>query len=266
MGEVIVLCYHAVSETWETSEAVTPEALERQLLLLKRRGWRSVTFSEAATATASDDRTMAITFDDALRSVKELAFPILSSLGLTATVFVPTAHATTGTACAWSGLDRWLATPHAGELTPMSWDDIAMLADSGWEIGSHTCTHPRLTQLDDTRLACELVQSREASVPFLGHPLETIAYPYGDTDERVAAFARRAGYSAGAGLSSDLRLLGRYRYPRIGVYRRDSSWRFRLKTTPATRRIRAARGRGERAGAVSVSPAARASTPRSADG
>lgn len=265
MGEVIVLCYHAVSDTWDTSEAVTPEALERQLTFLKRRGWRSVSFSEAATATAPG-RTMAITFDDALLSVRDLAFPILSRLGLVATVFVPTAHVTTGQACAWSGLDHWLATPHADELTPMSWDDLGTLADNAWEIGSHTCTHPHLTELDDTTLTCELEESREASIPFLGHPLETIAYPYGDTDERVAAFARRAGYSAGAGLSSDLRLLGRYRYPRIGIYRRDSSWRFRLKTTPVTRRIRAARGRAERAGGATVSPAPRASRPRSAGG
>jgi peptidoglycan/xylan/chitin deacetylase (PgdA/CDA1 family) len=179
-----------------------------------------------------------ITFDDALRSVKQVAFPILSRLGLTATVFAPTAYVTSGEPCAWSGLDRWMDTPHADELMPMSWSDLGELAEHSWEIGSHTCTHPHLTRLDDPTLRRELEESREASIPHLGHPLETIAYPYGDADDRVDVFARCARYKAGADLSSSLRLRDRYRYPRIGIYRRDRAWRFRLKTTRLMRRMR----------------------------
>jgi peptidoglycan/xylan/chitin deacetylase (PgdA/CDA1 family) len=226
-----------------TSEAVTQDQLERQLGHLKRRGWRTSSFREAAQ-TPQTQRTMVITFDDALRSVKQLAFPVLESLGLTATVFAPTAYVSSGEHCAWSGLDRWMGTPHADELLPMSWSDLAELAERSWEIGSHTCTHPHLTRLDNVTLRRELEESREASVSHLGYPLATVAYPYGDADERVAAFAERAGYEAGAGLASDLRLLGRYRYPRIGIYHRDRAWRFRVKTTPVIRRARASRGWG----------------------
>ena len=35
----------------------------------------------------------------------------------------------------------------------MSWAELRTLADAGWEIGSHTVTHPHLTQLDDATLA-----------------------------------------------------------------------------------------------------------------
>lgn len=85
----MVLCYHAVSETWPAKIAVKPDQLEEQLRLLLRRGYSGATFTEAATAPANG-KLLAVTFDDAFRSVLEYAFPILSRLGLPGTVFVPT--------------------------------------------------------------------------------------------------------------------------------------------------------------------------------
>src|SRR5687768_15757937 len=85
----LVLCYHAVSAEWPAKIAVTPDRLEEQLRLLLRRGYRGATFTEAATAPANG-RFLAVTFDDAYRSVLKHAFPIMSRLGLPGTVFVPT--------------------------------------------------------------------------------------------------------------------------------------------------------------------------------
>jgi peptidoglycan/xylan/chitin deacetylase (PgdA/CDA1 family) len=240
VAEVLVLCYHAVSDSWDASEAVTPDALEWQLKYLRRRGWRAATFRDAVLDPPAA-RTMAITFDDAFTSVKELAFPIISKLGMTATVFAPTAYVASGEPCAWADLDGWMSTPHAGELTPMSWKQLGELAESSWEIASHTRTHPRLTKLDDETLVRELEEPRMAAIRQLGRPFQTIAYPFGDVDERVAEFARRSGYKAGASLSSHLRDLGPYRWPRTGIYRIDAWWRFLLKTTPTVRRVRASR-------------------------
>jgi peptidoglycan/xylan/chitin deacetylase (PgdA/CDA1 family) len=238
--EVLVLCYHAVSESWDASESVTPDALEWQLKYLKRRGWRAATFHDAVVDPPAA-RTVAITFDDAFASVKELAFPIVSKLGMTATVFAPTAYVTSGERCAWAGLDGWTSTPHADELSPMSWEQLGELADSCWEIGSHTRTHPRLSTLDDSDLLRELDEPRAEAVKRLGRRFETIAYPYGDVDERVAGYAKHAGYHAGAALSHHLRDDGPYRWPRTGIYRRDAWWRFLLKSTPTVRRARASR-------------------------
>lgn len=120
MAEVMVLCYHGVSETWDAREAVTPDELERQLAYLVRQGWRAATFGHALQDPPAA-RTVAITFDDALISVKRLAFPILTRLGLTATVFAPTAYVSSGEQCTWDGLHRWAGTAHADELSPMSW-------------------------------------------------------------------------------------------------------------------------------------------------
>jgi peptidoglycan/xylan/chitin deacetylase (PgdA/CDA1 family) len=238
--DVLVLCYHAVSPTWPAALSVTPEAFSRQLRSLTRRGWRGATFQEAVLRPQWP-RTLAVTFDDAFLSVLECAHPILSELGLPGTVFAPTSFLEQRQALSWPGIDHWSRTQSSAELQGMSWDDLARLAADGWEIGSHTRTHPRLTQLDDTALQAELVQSRQECEQRLGRPCASVAYPYGDVDARVAAHANRAGYRCGACLSSNLGPLGLHRWPRVGVYHDDLPWRFALKVNPLFRHARASR-------------------------
>jgi peptidoglycan/xylan/chitin deacetylase (PgdA/CDA1 family) len=239
MGEVMVLCYHAVSPTWEASLSVTPERLERQLTRLVIGGWRGVTFREAVLGRV-DGPALVVSFDDAFASVHRLAFPVLASLGLAGTVFAPSAFMPTGAPLSWPGVDHWLSGPHADEMTAMTWTQLGELQDAGWEIGSHTVTHPHLTALDDRGLEAELSESREAITRALGR-CETIAYPYGDVDARVAAAAQRCGYTAGAALARALTVRGPYLWPRIGIYHLDSAWRFALKTSRGLRRARATR-------------------------
>nr|MDQ6915717.1 polysaccharide deacetylase family protein [Actinomycetota bacterium] len=180
MRDPLVLCYHAVSPVWEADISVAPGQLERHVGRLLRRGYRPVTFTEALTAPASG-RVLAITFDDAYRSVLELARPLLDRLGAPATVFAPTALV--GRRAAWAGVDVWAQTPHAAELEVMDWDELAELRDAGWEVGSHTRTHPHLTELSDAELVAELGGSRDELAERLGAPPASIAYPYGDVDD-----------------------------------------------------------------------------------
>jgi peptidoglycan/xylan/chitin deacetylase (PgdA/CDA1 family) len=238
VSDSFVLCYHAVSPTWAAALSITPESLERQLSWLVRRGWRGTTFSKAVLDPPAG-RTVAVTFDDAFASVLGLAHPILSSLGLRATVFAPTAFMSARAPLSWSGIEQWAGTPSAPELESMSWNELAALSDDGWEIGSHTHTHPHLTQLDDESLHRELAESREAVARHLDRPCTSIAYPYGDVNERVVAATRAAGYDAGAALSSRLTALGPLRWPRVGIYHGDTWSRFRLKGSRPMRLLRA---------------------------
>jgi peptidoglycan/xylan/chitin deacetylase (PgdA/CDA1 family) len=238
MTDVLVLCYHAISPSWDAELSVTPDEFEYQVDYLLGRGWHATTFADAVL-NAPARRTLAITFDDAFASIGRYATPVLARLGAPATVFVPTAFPGAGEPLSWPGIEHWVATPHAAELAPMTWNELEELADRGWEIGSHTRTHPRLTQLDDARLASELADSRNECARALGRPCRTIAYPYGDVDVRVANAARAVGYVAGASLSSRLDALGPYRHPRVGIYHADNGPRFRLKASRPLRLLRA---------------------------
>ena len=241
MTDVLVLCYHAVSERFPAPLSVTPAALERQLGLLVRRGYVGATFEQAVTAPPGP-RTVAVTFDDAYQSVLELGKPILDRLGLPATVFVPTDFPDSPERpMGWDGIDQWLGGPHEQELRPLSWERLRGLADAGWELGSHTCSHPHLTRLDDALLDGELVRSRAMMEERLDRSCTTIAYPYGDHDERVVAATGRAGYAAACTLPARFPPPRALAWPRVGVYHADDDRRYRMKVSRVLRRLRGSR-------------------------
>lgn len=118
----------------------------------------------------------------------------------------------------------------------MTWDELRVLGDAGWEIASHTQTHPKLPELGDEDLHAELVTSREICTRELGATCRSLAYPYGAFDDRVAEAAGEAGYKA-AGILA----LGPpepLRWPRVGVYSFDTAARFRVKVSPLVRTMR----------------------------
>ena len=238
MSDVLVLCYHAVSPDWPADLSVTPERFEAQLELLVRRGYVGVTFEQAVTDPPAS-RTLAVTFDDAFRSVLDLALPVMRRLGLPGSLYVPTDFPGRPGPMAWEGTDHWVGGPHEHELRCLEWADLAELAEAGWEIGSHTRSHPHLTHLSDEALRDELEGSRAACEEAIGGLCRTIAYPYGDVDERVKAAAAGAGYEA-AGALPGMRLPagGPLGWPRVGIYNGDDLRRFRLKVSPFGRRLR----------------------------
>lgn len=251
MGDLVVLCYHAVSDGWPDSLAVTRDALRRQLGWLVGRGYRGATFSEACASRSPHPRVV-VTFDDAFTSVGDLAFPILDELGLPGTVFAVSDFASSGRPLQWDGIAQWRGGEHDHELAGMDFSRLAELRDAGWEIGSHTVAHPRLSHLADRELHRELVDSRAACEQALGAPCRSIAYPYGDMDARVAAAADAAGYEFAAALRSPPDPSTRMNWKRVGIYRRDDLDRFKLKVSPAMRSLQSMGGRALAAsGAVS---------------
>jgi heparosan-N-sulfate-glucuronate 5-epimerase len=234
----LVLCYHAISHAWPSDLAVSPDRLRQQLEFLVRHGYRGATFSQIVAGDAPA-KALAITFDDAYRSVFEHAFPVLSEFGLPGTVFVPTAMVGLPGPMKWPGIEKWEGGSHEDELRCMTWDELRRLRDEGWEIASHTCTHPDLTKLADDDLRRELTESREVCSRELGAPVTALAYPYGTVDDRVVAAARDAGYEAAATMQPGppVPLL----WPRVGAYPFDKPSRFRLKVSPVVRIVRNSR-------------------------
>jgi peptidoglycan/xylan/chitin deacetylase (PgdA/CDA1 family) len=234
-----VLCYHAVSDRWPSELAVSPARLRAQLALLVRRGYRGATFSQALAAPPAQ-RSLVVTFDDAYRSTLTCAYPILAQLGLPGTVFVPTDHAGSAVPMSWPGIEQWAEGPHAGELHCLDWDELRWLADAGWEIGSHTRSHPRLPELAPHDATAELEGSRAAIEAELRAPCHSLAYPYGAVNEEVVARTGDAGYRYAALLGAWPGKERPLAWPRMGVYRTDASWRFRLKLSPRVRSLQAA--------------------------
>jgi peptidoglycan/xylan/chitin deacetylase (PgdA/CDA1 family) len=236
MSDALVLCYHSVSRTLPAGFNVTPEALERQLRAFLRRGYRGVTFAEAVL-DPGPGRVLAVTFDDAYRSVLDEALPVLRRLGLPGSVYPVTGLVGSPAPLSWPGIEEWAPGPHAREVLGLDWDELALLADAGWEVGSHTVSHPWLPDCGDAELEDELRRSRATIEARLGRPCETLAYPYGGLDARVLTAARAAGYRAAGALDSRRRG-GALDHPRVGVYAKDDLPRLLTKAAPLVRRLR----------------------------
>jgi peptidoglycan/xylan/chitin deacetylase (PgdA/CDA1 family) len=240
MNDVLILCYHAVSERWPASLSVTPQNLQSQLEFLLRNGYRGVTFTQAVTNPPSG-KIVAVTFDDGFRSVAGVAHPIMRDLGIPGTVFVATNHMGTESPMVWSGLEQWVGTEHEQELVGSSWTELDELAAAGWEIGAHTRSHPHLTQIDEETIYEELAGSRKDVEDHMG-TCKSLAYPYGDHDDRVVAAAARAGFYAACTLPIHWYLAKPLRYPRVYVAHKDDHRRFRIKVSRAVRLARVAEG------------------------
>lgn len=237
----LVLCYHSVSKVWPHALSVTPDAFRRQVTSIARAGLPPL----SAHALAEGARHgVHVTFDDAYRDVLEV-LPLLEELSLPTTVFACSAYADAG---------RPLAVPELAAdaegipdaLATMSWDMLREIAERGVEIGSHTVSHPHLTQLSDDELDRELRDSRSRIEDKLGRPARLLAYPYGEHDARVQAAARRAGYAAAFAQWPGSSIRNDYALPRASFYRADSLRRAMFKTTklgPALASVRERVGR-----------------------
>ena len=235
MFRPVVLCYHAVSARWPHPLAVTLERLARHVAGLLRRGYAPAT--AGGVAQRPGGRLLHVTFDDALTSVIR-ALPVLERLGVPATVF-----ACPGRTGAPLGVPE-LAGEEQHELTTLDWDGLRALCERDVEIGSHTVSHPHLPELSDAEIERELVESRRQLEDELGVACRTLAYPYGEHDERCRRIARAAGYETAFAIPrfrSGTRQLRAdpYALPRVGLFGGDGLLKARLRTSLLARRAAA---------------------------
>jgi peptidoglycan/xylan/chitin deacetylase (PgdA/CDA1 family) len=143
----------------------------------------------AITNNAAPTAKISFTFDDGLTSTYTNAVPTLAKYGFTGTDYVISG-------CV--GMTTVPNTCHANtDASYMDWTQVTALQNSyGWEIGSHTATHPYLASHDATdgqpknltpaQVTTELTQSK-ATLAAHGINATDFASPYGDYNQAVLA-------------------------------------------------------------------------------
>jgi peptidoglycan/xylan/chitin deacetylase (PgdA/CDA1 family) len=80
----------------------------------------------------------------------------------------------------------------------MGWEDLRELVNLGFEIGSHTVSHSRLSLIDDDiNLRFEIISSKEQLEEKLGVECRYFSWPYGgvgDISARSLEIIKDAGY------------------------------------------------------------------------
>jgi peptidoglycan/xylan/chitin deacetylase (PgdA/CDA1 family) len=94
---------------------------------------------------------------------------------------------------------------------PMTWDNVREMDKSVIEFGSHTATHPILSQLTHEELEYEIVGSKKQLEKQLGKKIQTISYPEGMEyayNNKVIEMVTNSGYELGCSYIPGVNKLG----------------------------------------------------------
>ena len=213
-----ILNYHKVGAfKGDHVPTVSPEAFERQLVLLARFRYRVLSFDEIIGCLDRSEplprRSVAITFDDGYEETCTVAWPLLKRFGFPATVFIAPGEV------GWPGF--------------VTWEQVSEMAKNGITIGSHTMHHSYLPLVKEERLMEELLGSKQAIEARIRQPVQYISYPIGGFTPQAQAATRQAGYVAACTTNRAFVpvKLDRYALRRIKMTERDANPLFLLAKT-----------------------------------
>jgi len=268
--EVVVLMYHGISEepicTWGPEKYdITSKEFKSQLTLLSHR-FNSISMDQLSMWLQGKedipDRAFVITFDDALQNQFINALPVLESLNIPATVYVPTAAIDDR----FPVFDRLLAKKiklldvenpselywklyyslrhESSELQMavvdnLSNDNCSMihmtqgqlqkLADHHlFSLGGHSHAHKHLTEYADEELEEDLSESKRIFKERIQVNIKHFSYPYGDFNEDVRKSVTAHGFDTAVKTHPRIvefrRCENRYAIPRIDGATQFEEW------------------------------------------
>ena len=197
----ILLYHHVLPDPASKSYSLDVKTFEEQMQILSYLGYESITTIQLREAIIHGAelpvKPILLTFDDGNIDNYTFAYPIMKSYGFSGTIYIV-----------------------ANRLNAEGFVNVSNLQEmitTGWEIGSHTYTHPDLTEIPGDSLRGELLASRTTLEETLDIEVLSLAYPFGLYDQSIADKAEDYGYLTAMGLGNlfvqdinDLYYLARY--------------------------------------------------------
>ena len=220
-----VLAYHAVGDVdpaLDRNNLYTSVAAFRAQLDYLRRRRRVVPLSDvvAGRVPSGGRPAVALTFDDAYTSVRDIALPLLKQHGFPATVFAPTM---------WLGRPNGWDEPSDIPLDVLDASGLRELADNGIDVQSHGHAHLDMRTASVEEVRADLVTSRDVLADVLGTVPVQLAWPFRTGSAGAQAVAADVGFAAA--FSIDLPHDGPFAWGRVQVTPGDGMRIFALKTS-----------------------------------
>jgi peptidoglycan/xylan/chitin deacetylase (PgdA/CDA1 family) len=226
-----VLEFHGIAKQHydEIPRHVQPSLTVYELNLIM--GWleKYVEFLKPREFLKSNKSGVLLTFDDGFANNCTNVMPILAQYEAPAIFFVSTQHildpkdwlpATRARAKNyWSKGEEFPLDIAADFFDGMTQEQLRQCAQNPFiTIGSHSLSHPFLTQCTEARVEYELKSSKDFLEKTTNKSVDLFAYPAGDYDLRIIQSVQSAGYSAA--FAEDSRNVGfpAFEIPRIGIY------------------------------------------------
>lgn len=216
-----ILMYHSVTpdRRGPSPWAIHIERFEQQMHWLHQRGFRGTSIRDLLKPQPDEARSrlVGLTFDDGYADFAEYSMPVLQRYGFTATAFIVAGRL---------GAEDIRNDRSSKPL--LTAGQVRLVADAGFEVGSHSMRHIPLPSATDSELNEEIANSRRILQQISGQDVSGFCYPNGYHDARVVSCVQAAGYeyACACGYSQST---GRFALPRIYVGNDDSSARLWAK-------------------------------------
>ena len=204
LARAVIVAYSRFGDDVEGSAStIDLDRFQEHIDELKAGGYKVLPLPEIVAALKAGrllpDRTVAITIDEADRSVYTQAWPRLKAAGLPFTVFVAT-----------DSVDR-----NSGNS--MSWAQLRELAAEGVTIGNETASHAHLVGENRAYVLGQIARANDRIIAELGVTPTLFAYPYGEYDDAVRDIVKSQGFEAAFGQQSGVAhsRADRYALPRF---------------------------------------------------
>ncbi|MCP4296694.1 MAG: polysaccharide deacetylase family protein [Proteobacteria bacterium] len=182
--EIRILMYHRVTNSKKVKDpqiTVTPESFDSQMSWLHKSKYQVISLDAAVDqiniGKIESPNQVVITFDDGFRDNYECAFPVLKKYKMPAIIYLIISEVDCNS-----------------EFLTLS--QIKEMQEAGIQFGSHTITHPFLTQISLQSAWDEIEHSRIWLEKTLCVPAKSFAYPSGYFNKWHQAITKRSGYSS----------------------------------------------------------------------
>ena len=181
--KIPVLMYHYVEINQDKKDFkrdslnINPYIFEKQMITLKNAGYKFIWMSEIEQALKdkSNQKYVAITFDDGYESFYSQTYPFIKKHGIKIT--------------------NYIIYDSIGKLNYMSKPQLQKIYSEGLlEIGSHTLNHPDLRAFSDEEVRRQLVSSKKSLEKEFGISVVSFCYPFGFFNEKTISLVKEAGY------------------------------------------------------------------------
>ena len=225
-----ILMYHRIGHRPGDKNTVSPERFELQLQYLEDHGYQSIGLTEwhrkVMAGEKISEKSVILTFDDGYRDNWELAMPLLSRYGFSATVFMVSDLV--------GGTNLWERNESRQNAEMMKLEHLREWLDAGFEVGSHGVSHRRVTTLNPEELEEEVTKSKKDLEDLLGVDIKFFCYPNGNFNAAAVEALKKAGYLGSVAIyegASWQEPVEWFALPRLRVSDQDEPGIFRWKVS-----------------------------------
>jgi peptidoglycan/xylan/chitin deacetylase (PgdA/CDA1 family) len=165
-------------------------------------------------------KSIILTFDDCSKELFNFAIPELEKRNMKAVFYIPTSFI--------GFFNQWDVIQGKAKIDLFSDDEIVELSSNpNFEVGSHSVSHRKLSELSSEEVLLEMNESREYLEKLTRTEVVSFAYPFGVIPMHYEELLHRANYSFACAIYT--KNFNKFALRRFIYHNGDNKWTLHLK-------------------------------------